>query len=193
MPLCLLVPQAKAQTLADYLKRMTFVIAPFGQVTGTDCRRVQFERSGPWQNLAIPDGVDERNHDYTWSIVRSDLLRVTLDLTTLDEDKVTAQNFFDLDDIKRSRERGTTPQANAATVVFTTARPVPAEIVDLAKVASFTNAAGVPESELGVSTEERRYVLLVFTHKEQADMFANTLKKAIVACKAISAQGGRQP
>lgn len=183
-------PKSAAQSIDTYMKQMRDSFAPLGYIKGDNCHNLVFETEGPWMNMAIPDGVDERDRDLTWSVVAADALRISVDLASLDEDKIMSRNLYDIADIRKHRQLGTPYEANVATVLIATSGPtslMTVHVVDLDKAARYLYSTNVPENALGVTIQQRRSAFLLFTNDDQAKRFASALSKAIVVCKALRA------
>ena len=56
--------------------------------------------------------------------------------------------------------------------------------VDLDKVQALRGQAHVTETQMGLSLDERKFVIIAFSDQEHADAFQKAIQKAIVLCKA---------
>ena len=163
---------------------MREAVLPFGTLTGSGCHNLIFELNGPWANYALPDGT-KANGELTWSVLKVNVLRLFVDLADLDEDKVQNQSLFSLDYISK-HVKGTRYEPDSPAVLLFTKglnSKLVVHTVDLDKVAT-QQSRSKTESGMGVTLDERKFAILLFSDQEHADVFSKALQKAIVVCKS---------
>lgn len=175
---------AEAQKLDSYLGDMQEALVPYATMKSTSCHSVEIDMNGPWGDFAIPSGVNKTN-EIEWAVLRVDVLRLYVNLSDLDEDKLQNKAIFSLEYISR-HEKGTpynpdTPAVMLFTHGLNTAMTVHA--VDLDKVHALRGKRGT-ESDMGLSIDERKFVIIPFQDQAHADVFNKAILRAIVLCKA---------
>lgn len=178
---------AHGQTIDSRLHDMNEALAPYGDVATDTCRNLLIDLKGPWGNFALPDGIDKDSPDqFTWSILKADILRLYVNLTVLDEDKVTNHALFSMEYLSK-HQKGKPYVADIPTVMLFTKglnANVVVHAVDLDKVNALHGQTNVSEEQLGWSMDERKYAVITFQDQQHADAFAKAVQKAIVLCKA---------
>lgn len=178
---------AHAQNLGTHIDNMREALVPYGEIKGANCHKVEIDLIGPWGDYGIPDGVNKQKPDeFMWAFIKIDTLRVFVDLAVLDEDKVMNHAIFSTRYISE-HQRGTEYVADTPAVMIHTGglnEKITVETVDLKKLNALNGKENVPESQMGITLDQKKAVMILFTDKEHADAFEKALKKAIVICKA---------
>lgn len=178
---------AQSQKVDSYLSDMREALVPYGTMTAPTCHAVEIDLAGPWGNKAIPDGTNKDSPDEpTWAVLKTDVLRIFVNLADLDEDKVQNHSLYSLKYISQ-HQKGTPYVADTPAVMLFT-RGLNANMtvhtVDLKKVNALSDQAHVTESQMGLSLDQRKYAIILFSDQQHADAFQKAIQKAIVLCKA---------
>ncbi len=161
-------------------------LVPYGTITAPNCHKVEIDLIGPWGQYAIPASINQQKPDkYDWGIIQVDVIRIFVDLATLDEDKVNNQAIFSLEYVA-NHKRGT-PYVSDSPMVMIVSQGLNNEMtlnrVDLAKIEAWTGPT-IPESQMGITVDARKAAFILFEDQQHADAFEKAIKKAIVVCKA---------
>ena len=186
--LFLAVPlSAQGQKVDSYLNDMREALVPYGTMTAPTCHRVEIDLSGPWGNQAIIDGTDKTAPGQpTWAILKVDVLRIFVDLTDLDEDKVQEPSLYSLKYISQ-HQKGTPYVADTPAVALFSHglnAYMTVHTVDLDKINALSDKNHITESQMGLSIDQRKFALILFSDQQHADAFQKAVQKAIVLCKA---------
>jgi hypothetical protein len=177
---------ASGQKVDFYIQEMSQALLPYGTLTAPTCHAVEIDLKGPWANYALPDGVGKENGELTWSILKLDVIRLDVNLSDLDEDKVMNHPIFSLEYINKHR-KGTPYIADTPAVMLFTLGPnnnMTVHTVDLDKMEALGGHTHTSESHMGVSHNERKFAIITFSDQEHAGAFQKAILKAIVLCKA---------
>ena len=178
---------AQGQTIESHIHDMGEALVPYGKITAPNCHKVEIDLIGPWGQYAIPKGINQQKPDeYNWAIIKIDVIRIFVDLSTLDEDKVQNKAIFSLQYVG-SHKRGT-PYVPDHPMVMIVSQGLNNEMmlhrVDLDKINAWNGRTTIPESQMGVTMDARKAAFILFEDQEHADAFEKAIKKAIVVCKA---------
>jgi len=178
---------AHGQKIDAYMKDMQEALAPYGKMTTSSCQSILIETNGPWANYALPAGVDKEGGGLTWAVLKVDVLRLYVNLSDLDEDKVQNKPIFSLEYLSK-HQKGTPYVADTpAVMIFTRGlnATMIVHTIDPDKVHALRGQTHVSEKEMGLSMDERKFAIITFTDQEHADVFQKAIQKAIVVCKAL--------
>jgi hypothetical protein len=178
---------AFGQKIDSYISDMREALVPYGTLTAPTCHAVEIDLKGPWSNFAIPDGTNKDSPgELTWTVLKVDVLRLYIDLSDLDEDKVQSQPIFSLDYISKHQKGAPYVADTPAVLLFTRGlnTHMTVHTVDLDKVHALRGQTHVTETQMGLSLDERKFAIITFSDQEHADVFQKAIKKAIVLCKA---------
>ena len=186
--LVLAVPlAAQGQKIDSYLSDMREALAPYGTMTAPTCHAVEIDLVGPWGNQAIPDGTDkDAPGQPTWAILKVDVLRIFVNLAGLDEDKVQNHGLYSLKYIGQHQKGSPYVADTPAVMLFTHGLNdyLTVHTVDLEKINTLPDKAHATESQMGLSIDQRKYAIVLFSDQQHADAFQKAVQKAIVLCKA---------
>lgn len=181
----LLALPVHGQKIESYLNDMREALVPYGTMTAPTCHEVEIDMLGTLGNFAVPDGTD-KNGELTWAILKVDVLRLYVNLSDLDEDKVQNQAIFSLqylsDHKKGTRYVADTPMVMLSTHGLNT--NVTVNAVDLDKVNALRGKTNVTEDQMGLFVDLRKGAMITFADQRHADVFQKAIQKAIVLCKA---------
>ena len=180
---------AQGQRMDSYINDLSEALVPYGTITAPNgnCHNVEIELSGPWGDYGMVDG--RRGTEPTFLILKINALRIFVDLANLDEDKGQTMALLSGEDIANHKGpwqagelKGSRPAVfiagsglNNGMTVYT---------VDLKKLKALPEGKTVTESQMGVTLDSKRSVIILFSDKGHADAFDKAIKKAIVVCKA---------
>ncbi len=174
-----------AQKADVYIHDMAQALLPGGTIQAPSCHQVDVHPATLLERFAAATGQDEKG-EITWSIYAVNALSFSFDLSDLDEDRIRNDMVRSLASLS-AHQTGTPYPAPDLPVVLIPAsdsQKITVHAVDLDKLDSLPRQNNLTESEMGVSIEQRKAVLVGFRDKDHADAFVNALKKAIIACKA---------
>lgn len=182
----LIAVAAPTQTADSYIHDMSEALAPYGDVGNTACHNLLIDMPPLFGNFAIPDGVDKDTGDPTWAVLKLDVLRLYVDLSDLDEDKIQNHPIFSLEYLSKHQKGAPYVPDTPAVMLFTHGlnAKVTVNTVDPDKVHALHGRTDVKENEMGLSIDQRKYAIVTFTDQEHADVFAKAIQKAIVVCKS---------
>lgn len=177
----------QGQTVNAYIIDMGEALVPYGIISSANCHSVEIDLFGKWGDYGIPDGINkEKPDELTFAVIRVNALRIFLNLSDLDEDKVINHAIFSMGYIAKHQKdmpyTADTPSVFIATSGLNTEMTV--YTVDLDKVKAMSGQTHVPESQMGITIDERRGATLLFKDQAHADAFQKAIQKAIVVCKA---------
>ena len=183
--LFLCTSQAHAQGVDAYITAMEQAMHPFGIIEVHTCHNVTIHPANHLGLLWIPSGVNSHG-ETTYSAFAIDEVRLNLDLSALDEDKVLSDvmissSYFD------KHKLGTPMVPDTPTVLIPAISPrhqITVYAVDLDKMRDVQQETHVTEDSLISKVEQRMAVIVTFSNKDQAEAFKSALQKAIVVCKA---------
>lgn len=183
--LILLVQPLFGQKIDSYIKDIGEALVPNGTLYAPTCHNAVIEIKGSWANFAIPDGVDKKSGEFTWSVLRSDVIRIFFDFSDLDEDKVQNHPVFSLGYIQKHK-KGTPYVADTPTVMFFTKglnNKMTVNTIDLDLVEKLHGRNSVTEKQMGLSIDERKFAFIQFVDQQHADIFQKAIQKTIILCK----------
>jgi hypothetical protein len=177
---------APTQTVDSYIHDMNEALAPLGDVATTTCHNLLIDMPPLFGNYAIPDGVDKATGDMTWAVLKLDVLRLYVNLSDIDEDKIQNHAIFSLEYLSKHQKGTPYVPDTPAVMLFTHGlnAKVTVNNVDLDKVHALHGRTDVTESDMGLSIDERKYAIIAFSDQQHADAFQKAVQKAIVLCKA---------
>lgn len=178
---------AQAQKADSYLNDMREALVPYGTMTAPSCHAVEIDLTGPWGNEALPDGTDPASpEEFTWSVLQADVLRLYVNLADLDEDKVMNKPLFSIGYISKHQKGTRYVPDNPAVMLVTHGlnATMMVHTVDLKKMDHLHGTAHATENQMGVSMDQRKFAIILFSDQQHADAFARAIQKAIVLCKA---------
>jgi hypothetical protein len=109
---------AFGQKVDSYISDMGEALVPYGTLNAQTCHSILIQLHGPWANYAIPDGIEKDSSDKpTWTVVKADVIRLYLNLSNLDADKVQNYAVFSLDYIGK-HQKGTRYVADTPAVML---------------------------------------------------------------------------
>jgi hypothetical protein len=182
----MLSASAFGQKIDSYISEMREALVPNGTLNAPSCHAVLIELTGPWANYALPDGVNKETGELTWAVLRLDVLRLYVDLSDLNEDKVTNHPIFSLEYISK-HQKGTKYVADTPAVMISTSglnSKMTVNTIDLDKVHALRGQTDITENQMGLSIDERKGAIVTFSDQQHADVFQKAIQKAIVLCKA---------
>ena len=180
------VLSAHGQKIESYISDVREALVPYGTVTGPTCHAVEIDLTGPWGTYAIPAGPDKDTGELTWLFFKVDILRLYVDLSDLNEDKVLNQPIFSLEYVGK-HQKGTAYVADTPVVTLSMSglnKTMTLESVDLAKVDALRGQTKITESQWGLSIDQSKMVMIPFSDQQHADAFQKAIQKAIILCKA---------
>jgi hypothetical protein len=175
------------QKIDSYVSDMREALVPYGTLTAPTCHAVEIDLNGPWAHFAIPDGTNKNSPgELTWLVLKVNVLRLYVNLSDLDEDQVESQPIFSLEYISK-HQKGTRYIADTPSVMLFTHglnTNMTVHTVDLDKIDALPALTHATESQMGVSLDERKSAIIIFSDQRHADVFRKAIQKAIVLCKA---------
>jgi hypothetical protein len=154
------------QKIDSYISDMREALVPYGTLTAPTCHAVEIDLKGAWSNFAIPDRTNKGSPDeLTWAVLKVDVLRLYVDLTDPDEDKVQSQPIFSLDYISK-HQKGTPYVADTPTVMLFIRglnMHMTVHTVDLDKIHALRGQTHVTETQMGLSLDERKFAIITFS------------------------------
>jgi hypothetical protein len=177
--------QAGAQGTDAYIQDMEQAMHPFGLIEAHTCHNVTIHPANRLGLLWIPSGVNSQG-ETTYSAFAIDAVRINLDLSALNEDKIMtdtmiSSSYFD------NHKLGAPMVPDTPIVLIPSISPrhqITVYAVDFDKLKDLQQKTQVTEDTLISKVEQRMAVIVPFSNKDQAEAFKNALQKAIVVCKA---------
>ena len=177
----------QGQNISSYIHDLGEALVPYGEITASSCHNVEIDLNGPWGEYAIPSGINEQDRSQLkWAILKIDIIRIFVDLATLDEDKVKNQAIFGLKNVA-DHKRGTPYKPDQPVVVIVSQglnNEMMLHRVNLDKIKPLEGRTDIRESQMGITMDSSKAAFILFEDQEHADAFEKAIKKAIVVCKA---------
>jgi hypothetical protein len=185
----LLVLPVHGQKIESYLNDMREGLVPYGTLTGANCHRmvIDLHQSGLWGAFATIDGTNpDKPGEPTGTILRFDVLQISVDLAALDEDNVRNLDLFSTDYVTK-HEKGTPFVADTPAIWLHASGlngKMTLQTIDLSKAHALSGQKNITWTDLGFAVVERKLAFIPFSDQQHADAFQKAIQKAIVLCKA---------
>lgn len=183
--LAISVVPGHAQKAGDYIRDMAADLPSSASVEAPTCHDVEITPATSLTRFVIATGKNGEG-DLLWTVYAVDALRFSFDMANLNEDGIRIDRVMSLASFSQHRKGDPYPDPDLVVVAIPAiaAATITVHAVDLDKLNALSTQAPITEGDMGVRTEQRRAVLVAFSGADRAEAFVNTLKKAIIACKA---------